>query len=313
MESTMTTKNYSFDYLYDETNNELNLGIGASEHYAAFPRSLINSFFSTEENPYFRDEEIRARPLDFWVSIDPTGGGKGSDLGLASFYYDRGQQVWLGGESIPSREGDNFLDSSQYISYIEEHVRRIRSNPKFRESMMVLMVENNMGEQGRNIRNALYHSAVCRPICVLNKDGFDVAELSAPTLKRELGDGGLKTDRIIKQSAYSYAKVCLMERTLRFYEDFIVVYNPKPQDSNYNPVVEFKRLIKDQMTQMSYVQRLPEAEDRGFKKIERTITAKFASCKDDAWFIAELNMIWHKLFTEDTYFKNKLTQAFTAR
>jgi hypothetical protein len=258
------------------------LGISQKENQAAFAPDQVNKFFNHIETPRFKESLIDIEPDKCYVAIDPTGGGKFSDLSMMCAVYVGGTFVLVGGESINAKRENEFLPQ------IVQNLHGIRTFHAFRNVKFVIFVESNSGILGRNIED--YLIANVKKIHIVSKDDFDIGGVDYG----KHSSNGLQTTNKVKENMYLCMKNRFHMQTIRIFENFVVLHDPEASSKNPKSAHEIRTLylgrLKKQLLQWEIIKKLPvDAQYGGKMKI--TYNGK-AHGADDCACVTQLCLSW---------------------
>jgi hypothetical protein len=87
---------------------------------------------------------------DLFLVIDPAAGGPQSDYAFITFTRLRGNVCVVGAEILSGCK-----EPQKQFNLVEEHIRRLRKNPAWYNSRVIIYVERNLGHEAEHHRHAL--------------------------------------------------------------------------------------------------------------------------------------------------------------
>lgn len=156
--------------------------------------------------PHYR---LQSSPDILYCAVDPSGGGSQSDYAMVTVAIEGGNYVIVGIDRTPSADSDDVNDM------LYRHWASIRSDPRYKSSVIVLYVESNMSyiETDRVVRIA--QQLTLQPMYITshdssgkNRPGVITTEQNkiayCDTLKRLLTDHRIRyCDRMIGSDTLS--------------------------------------------------------------------------------------------------------------
>lgn len=108
------------------------------------------SLFESDKVVSFINEgySLTSRPRYVFMAMDPNGGGT-SHMAIVSVVFDKECLVVVGIDTAPTDKHD------QIEQMLKQHVRSIRANPMLRESHIIFIPENNLGQEAEHARHML--------------------------------------------------------------------------------------------------------------------------------------------------------------
>jgi len=110
------------------------MGIQSDAFGQAFKTKALRALLERSKTPV--ESAVPAKHVV--MSIDPSGGGE-SHFALVSCYYETGQMVICGLESIPAKS------PADYENGLRQHSRKLREQSKFRNALFIVCPEANLG------------------------------------------------------------------------------------------------------------------------------------------------------------------------
>ena len=285
-------KDASIKYLYEQLNEEKLMhqeinGIASSVSQPAFHEKSLIKLFSSRHYPsvtkdFFGSFEIK----DVFISIDPTGGGEGSDLALCSCIYHNQHTIILGLENIPATFEED------YMPYVIQHLHSIRRLEGFDNVRFVITIENNLGIATGRLFKAIY--ANIKNFLVITKDGYDLPNV---VIARK---SGVQQTPKTKEMMYYALKDIINYEQLRFYKPNVTTYVPKGR-RGYDHKALFgllKKMLQRQLTDFCVINKQPN--DPVFQEIKRSYSGKEGGKKDDLCMALQLNNFWARQFLMKT-------------
>jgi hypothetical protein len=259
------------------------MGVGHSINESAFQQNLVLQLFNKQETPFLRDNQIDLDPVCIYVSIDPSAGGKASDFAVCSAFYDRGTFVICGLEAIPSREDEDFA-----ITQIVLHMKELRNIHRFRNTIIIVAIENNMGYVTKRIKKMVLENIY--NVKILDKGDLDNTNRQ---LNKDPLTTGLQTTDLLKEKMYILTKQFIQMRNIRFYENFTVVYKRSKQNLTHeDDVRDILNELKQQWLSYAIIKKVPLDPTSGRVKI--TLSGKLAG-KDDLIMGVQLNLVYSQI------------------
>lgn len=266
------------------------LGVNTSQIKPVYMATHVRHLFNQDKNPLVKPSQITDEPVIIFVAIDPSGGGKKSNVGLVSMVIHQGQYIIIGAESIPARL------STDSHPFIKDHIKRLRELPKMSHATIIVAIENNIGQACKEIGNAI--SSLQLPnVKFLLKDArtIDSIELYKGGGARN-GPFGVRTQGRqgqgdVKEEMVFTLKQRLQDHTLRFYEHFLMCYRP---EKSPDPIKEYKSSLQTQL--LSYSMKLQPAQNE-FSTTKYTYSAKHCSVgHDDDCTVCTICLHWFQYY-----------------
>jgi len=109
------------------------------------------SLFESDKVVAFLHEksfQLSSPPDYIFMAMDPNGGGT-SHMAIVSIVFDGNDAVVVGVDTAPTDKHD------QIEQMLKQHVRSLRGKPIFRESHIIFIPENNLGQEAEHARHML--------------------------------------------------------------------------------------------------------------------------------------------------------------
>jgi hypothetical protein len=203
---------------------------------------------------------------EVFISIDPNGAGKTSDLGVISFVRRGGQCTLVGAESFPSRTG---LENHNLIL---NHANHLRSKYPFRESTLVFIIESNLGNEAEFM-------------AAMIKDNLGQFVVMQENDKRI----GFLTTNAVKNKAVEHVRESIGSGGVFIAAPGWFISVSKPYDVVLG---QFHKQLSD------FVEVI---QDKDFKKPTRLFTGKRQNQKDDMVLAFILGLYWGLKWYSDRY------------
>ena len=229
----------------------------------AFERLMINRMF---DHPTFA---TKTQISHIFISIDPNAGGD-SRFGICSAFYRQGKMVIAGLDAVKSKK------PSAYEEILMAHILKLRSQYITANSLIVMMVENNLGFESYHIERFIKRSSARSYTCFMTDKDQKV---------------GLRTTNPIKESMWHKFKTFLEEDAVFFWEHMVSV-NPHSSSK------EVRKQLKDELVNYKVMVELPKTV---FQQTKRTFTGKIGGAMDDLSVTIQLNALWHSEFWTAKY------------
>lgn len=270
------------------------IGISHAIYTACFEPHLLATFFEPRLNPPLQPSEILNEVPYIFVSIDPSGGGRGSDFSMASAFYFNRRWVFCGIESIPAK---NEYDCFHIIL---THLQMLRTLPKCATAKLVLFIESNTTLTANTLTQYLYERL--HNFVVPDKEGYDTSTYHLVNMKARKGSG-VKTTHEVKEEMTKKFKILLYEKGLAFYNEMITIYGDTELSAE-DKVMSMKRMAKDQLSMFSIVRTEPE--NPAMQDIKYTYSGKMGSdgsSKDDIACCFMLVTYWGEIYQHSPIFQ----------
>lgn len=190
------------------------------------------------------------------IGIDPSGGGTASDYAICSMVYDNGQFVIIGTDASSSFKHNDIM----YM--LDEHFRRIRKFPQYKDAIFYVYVEANMSFISVDGLNNHFQDH--------RREFGDVKTVSLDP--KNLGRYGVWTGEKEKEAYALNLRKILSDGKLSYADNFISVVRQEQAA---------KDLLEEQMRQLRK-QALESKLEPGFDKVKYTYTGKSHGVRDDA-------------------------------
>lgn len=120
------------------------------ESMGAITDDAKSLFESDKVITFLKDKsfEITNPPDYIFMAMDPNGGGT-SHMAIVSVVFDGSDLVVVGIDTAPTDKHD------QIEQMLKQHVRSLRGNPVLRESHIIFIPENNLGQEAEHARHML--------------------------------------------------------------------------------------------------------------------------------------------------------------
>ena len=199
-------------------------GVASSLYERAFPAKFIKRFVNLPPVNLAYDMSY-----DFiFHSIDPSGGGKSSDIAITSMIRKFGQYIIVGLDSFPIKT------AKENHAFILQHVTAFRSDPRFTNSLSVFILESNLGLESSHIADMLeqnYGNYV-----VMNERNDDTHT-------------GFRTTHSLKMLAVETLREQIMSDAIRFVDDDTMISTCRSAEKNreilIDQLTEFREMIKE--------------------------------------------------------------------
>lgn len=242
----------------------------------AFKKPSVMRLFKT---PPLELKVLDQDPEVVYIGFDPNMGGKGSDFGLCSMFFDRGTAVIVGLEAVPA------LTEREYMVCAERHMLEVRKQPGLKHCLFVVIVESNLRFQAQNIARHILDSV--HNCVVMRKDGFDISSV-------QVGHGvGMHTAPKVKEEMYAVTNNCLDADQMRFFEHFVTTYQASSKEGEMDAKIRVQMQLKDQL--LSYLVELKLPNDPAFQTIRKSYSGKRGGRKDDLAVIMQLVNYWGRV------------------
>lgn len=242
------------------------MGMCNAKYQRAFEKKFVEHMFN---QPLFTLDTNYNYPHLF-VSIDPNGLGKASDLGIVSFIKFRGMFIIVGLEAFPGKT------AIENHSRIVSHVRELQNKYSLRAARVVFIVENNMGDTA-DTTIAMLRDQI---------NNFIVLQDNNPSKL------GTRTTNTVKISAVEFVRECMVETRFQFVQDEDFV-------SLTQPIRDVKAKFRNQLEEFVEV-----LTDKEFKKPTRQFSGKRNMLKDDLCLAYILGIYWSTSFYRDPKYQN---------
>lgn len=237
------------------------MGIMHDAREKAFKGDLVRSFFNL--NPF----EIFKPVEHVFLAIDPNAGGQ-SRFAIVSCAYMNGTCAIIGMEAI------NTHKPADYEGVLIEHIAAIKSRPHFRNAVIVLMPEANLGFEAHYIQRCVMQSRFAR----------------CSVTMRDKDQPGLRTTHAVKESMYIKTKAMFADEGVRFVKNMV----------NVNPETTTESMKKDLEHEMRTYSVVIDHPLSLFAQSKKTFSGKIGGFQDDLIVCLQLNILWHTQFYIDS-------------
>ena len=120
------------------------------ESMGAITDDAKSLFESNKVVAFLHEKSFRlSSPPDYiFMAMDPNGGGT-SHMAIVSVVFDGNDLVVVGVDTAPTDKHD------QIEQMLKQHVRSLRGKPMFKESHIIFIPENNLGQEAEHARHML--------------------------------------------------------------------------------------------------------------------------------------------------------------
>tara|TARA_B110001452_G_C15241783_1_gene430104 strand:- start:15964 stop:17517 length:1554 start_codon:yes stop_codon:yes gene_type:complete len=118
------------------------MGAITDDAKSLFESNLVTTFL--KEKSFV----LTSKPDYIFMAMDPNGGGT-SHMAIVSVVFDSENVVVVGVDTAPTDKHD------QIEQMLKQHVRSLRGKPMFKESHIIFIPENNLGQEAEHARHML--------------------------------------------------------------------------------------------------------------------------------------------------------------
>ena len=269
----------------DSAKREL-LGVNTSKVKPIYPSTLVRQLFNTTKNPLVPLAQLTEDPLMIFVAVDPSGGGDKSFTSVVSMIFHQGQYIIIGGESISAKLDD------EYRPVITQHIRSLRDLPRMSHATIVVAVENNNGNVGRNIVRDIVAMNLDRVLFLIkNGQTLSSSELfkggggkTGPFGVRTQGQQGQGN---VKEEMVFTLKTVLQNQQLKYAKEFLLTQR---NEGSMDPIKDYKTSVMNQMLAYSVKFAMAKGD---FSTTKRTYSGKHGTeGHDDDCTIYGICLFW---------------------
>ena len=257
--NSMATTLFYFLYIH-----HLNTVVVTHRHDSAekaFNGEMVNHFFR------LLSFEIYKPVSHVFMAIDPNAGGQ-SRFAIVSCAYMGGTCAIIGMEAI------NTHKPADYEGVLIEHIAAIKARPNFRNAMIVLMPEANLGFEAHYIERCVMQSRFAR----------------CSVTMRDREQPGLRTTHAVKEAMYIKTKAMLGDEGVRFIKNMV----------NVNTMTTIQSMKKDLEQEMRTYSVVIDHPVSVFAQSKKTFSGKIGGFQDDLIVCLQLNILWHTEFYVDS-------------
>lgn len=260
----------------EETFQREQLGLTTSSTTFAFPPRLLTEMFIGKPIQF---ASLFTHPKIVYVAFDPNMGGKGSDFGMASCFFNEGYTVYCGLESLPNKM------PGHYKEHCLNHLRSLRAFPGLSNCLFALIPESNIPHYSREI--VQFVQANIPFTTVMQKDSsFDTSQLQLE------GYSGPRTEPKTKELLWKCFNEGLEARCLVFYEHFVTSTNiPAGETDPHRAAKAIKKRARDQLGRYAII-RVPAKDEGLFGRVKATYSGKRGGNPDDLAMVMQLANFW---------------------
>ena len=203
-----------------------------------------------------------------FVAIDPNGGGD-SRFAMVSAYYRAGKMVVIGMEAVKAHK------PADYEEALLGHIKAIRQTRHFRDSLVVLMPEANLGYEAHHIERVVMRSPMGAACMCMRDDA----------------QPGLRTTHAVKEAMHVKFNDALEDDGVVLMENLICVGGSD------------KKLVRDLRDELTTYSCVVDNGASVFSQAKKTYTGKVGGFQDDLCICIQLNMLWHSSFFKESKYR----------
>ena len=266
-------------------------GVVKKEKRNAFEKEDIDYMFS--QLAIVKDDWFSNDIKNVYSFIDPTG-GSASDLSIVTGVYESGNYIIIGCELIYATRMGDCQDQ------IENHYRTIRKLNLFKNSAIRIWIEGNSPWTFNTIGDFILNLGI-NNLFLMDSTSRTVASTVLANSSQRINNKNARpyTQNETKRSMYIKYTKLLKEKRVKFWEGFVSVHHPRPDDYKGISAPNF---IREQLrTQhMDYCIFIQQALNRiNEDKVVFTGKVQHGKSRDDGVIGCQMCYYWCYLYNNN--------------